>query len=317
MRIVFMGTPEFARATLSTLCESRHDILAVVTGGDQPAGRGRKIIPTVCAATAEDQGIPVIKARSLKSDKLYERLKQLNADLFVVAAFRILPPRLFNLPLRGSINIHASLLPKYRGAAPINWAIINGETETGLTSFFLRESVDTGSMILQDRIPIYDNDTFDVVHDRLCSLAGAFTVKTLDAIEFGDYEPIEQDDSQASRAPKITQEDALIDWGFPAHHVRNFVRGLATRPGAYTYFKDKKLKIHLCREVDSAADSETRPGTIIQAKKRLIVQCGRSAVELLRVVPEGRKEMDGVSFINGYRPRLGDILGVLAEPVKE
>ena len=307
MKIVFMGTPEFARAILEKLIDSDHEILAVVTGADKPAGRRRALTPTVVRKLAEEHKHPVLMPKSLKDDSLYQSLAALEADLFVVAAFRILPPRLFELPRLGAINIHASLLPKYRGAAPINWAIINGETETGLTSFFLKQKVDTGDMILQTKVTIAPTDTYDSLHDRLADLAGPFTLETLALIEKGKIRPIAQNDAVATPAPKIHPDDALIDFNQPSAKVANFIRGMATKPGAYTFFRGEKLKVHFARPSEQKPGAST-PGSILSNKKALLVQCHDSVVELTRVVPAGRKEMDGVSFINGFRPQAGESL---------
>jgi len=306
MKIVFMGTPEFARAILSGLIDSRHDILAVVTGQDKPVGRKRVLTPTVVRRLAEEYDLPVLTPRSFKDDGFYESLAGYKTDLFVVAAFRILPPRIFELPRFGSINIHASLLPRYRGAAPINWAIINGETETGLTGFFLKKQVDTGDMILQTKVPISSTDTYDSLHDRLAQLAGPFTLETLDLIEKGESRPIPQDHTDATPAPKIRPADAQVNFDQRSERVADFIRGMATRPGAFTFFRGQKLKAHFARRADYGSSQSAAPGTILPEKKALLVQCRESVVELTRVVPAGRKEMDGVSFINGFRPQAGE-----------
>jgi len=306
MKIVFMGTPGFARAILESLIDSDHEILAIVTGQDKPVGRKRVPTPTEVRQLAERHSLPVLTPPSLKDDELHRKLKELDADLFVVAAFRILPPRLFKLPRLGSINIHASLLPKYRGAAPINWAIINGEKETGLTSFFLKKKVDTGDMILQQRIEIATTDTYDSLHQKLAEMAGEFTLKTLDKIASGPGEPTSQTDSDASPAPKIEPADAAIDFDQPADKVAAFIRGMATKPGAYTFFRNQKLKAHMALVSDEAGLSDFAPGAIVLHKKKLLVRCANSVVELIRVVPAGKKEMDGVSFINGFRPQAGE-----------
>ncbi len=306
MKIVFMGTPEFAQAILGCLIDSNHEILAVVTGRDKPTGRRRRLTPTAVRQLADQHGLPVLVPRSLREDDLRRSLKELEADLFVVAAFRILPPRLFELPKHGSINIHASLLPKYRGAAPINWAIINGERETGLTSFFLKKKVDTGDMILQERVDIAPTDTYDSLHRRLAELAGPFTLRALDLIAGAGSHPVAQDDAEATPAPKIQPTDAEIDFDRPSRQVADFIRGMATKPGAYTFFRGQKLKVHFARPSDAAADPATSPGSIIPHKKELLVRCAAGAVGLTRVVPAGRREMDGVSFINGFAPQAGE-----------
>jgi methionyl-tRNA formyltransferase len=313
MKIVFMGTPEFARVTLTHLCDSDHELLAVVTGRDQKSGRGQKLLPTACRREAEKRGLQVFTPVSLNEDTLYESLRSLQADLFVVCAFRILPKRLFNLPRLGSINIHMSLLPKYRGAAPINWALINGESETGMTSFFLRESVDTGDMILQEKVAIDQDDSFDTLSARLADRSGPFLLRTIDLIESCQFELLKQNESETSRAPKLGPFDAMIDFGFPAEKVRNFIRGMSTKPGAYTFFRGKKLKVYACAVANESAEFGTRPGTVLEAKKRLLIQCDGSALELLQVVPQGKKAMNGSSFINGYRPEPGEIFGEVSQ----
>jgi methionyl-tRNA formyltransferase len=266
---------------------------------------------------AEKQGLPVLTPAGLADDALFERLKELAPDLFVVAAFKILPLRLFTLPKYGSINIHGSLLPRYRGAAPIHWALINGDTETGLSSFFLKETVDTGAIILQERTTIEPDATYDTLYAKLAQMAGPFCVRSIGLIADGKAKPMPQDESLATRAPKIGPFDALVDFGFPAEHVRNFIRGLATKPGAYTYFREKKVKLHAARVVPTEATRQLVPGTVIPDRKRLLVQCNSSVIELLKLVPEGKKEMDGVSFINGFKPLSAERFGQMPSGAKE
>ena len=311
-----MGTPEFAVPALGALSQSRHQIAAVVTGEDKPSGRGKKVQPTPVRQKAQELGLTVITPKSLKSDELYEQIKAIQPDLIVVIAFRILPQALFELPKYGTINIHGSLLPKYRGAAPIHWAIINGEKETGLTSFFLKKKVDTGDMILQDRIKIENDDTYDSLSQRMSEMAGPFLLKTIDLIESGKVELKNQDDKQASPAPKLVAENCMVDFGFPASNVNNFIRGLSTTPGAYTYFRNQKIKLYKSRLPENGFNSAGETGSIISDKSRLLVKCAKAAIELLEVVPEGRKAMDGRSFVNGFRPQAGEIFGKTAKAVK-
>jgi methionyl-tRNA formyltransferase len=264
--------------------------------------------PTAVYRLAREHNLPTLTPTSLKEPSLRDELAGFKADLFVVAAFRILPPSLFELPKLGSINIHGSLLPKYRGAAPINWTIINGETETGLTSFFLKRQVDTGDMILQTKVAIAPNDTFDSLYDRLTEKAGPFTLETLDLIARGESRPIPQDDHAATPAPKIQPEDALIEFDRSATRVAAFVRGMATKPGAYTFFRGQMLKVHFALASGSQTGPGLPPGSILPERKALRVACRDGAVELTKVVPAGKKEMDGVSFINGFRPVAGESL---------
>jgi methionyl-tRNA formyltransferase len=312
-----MGTPEFARRPLAHLCDSRHEVLAVVTGPDKVAGRGHKLIQTPVRIEAEKRDIPVLLPASLKSESLYENLRRLEPELIVVIAFRILPERLFSLPEFGAINIHASLLPKYRGAAPINWALINGDAETGVTSFFLKKEVDTGDMIAQEKTAISQDDTYDTLAARLSQLAGPFLLKTLDLIEQGGPTGIPQDDRQASPAPKLTPDNTMVDFGFPAINVRNFVRGLSSKPAAYTTFRGAKLKLLGSELVDGIGENGLRPGSILPDRKRFLVQCRDSVVQLTRVVPAGKSEMDGASFVNGYRPNPHELLGDILPGGKE
>ncbi|MCB2230853.1 methionyl-tRNA formyltransferase [bacterium] len=304
-----MGTPEFARRPLLDLAQSHHDLVGVVTGRDKPAGRGRRILSTPVKIEAERLGVPVFTPNTLKSRALHEALAELHPDLFVVIAFRILPESLFSLPRLGSVNIHGSLLPKYRGAAPINWALINGETETGLSSFLLKRDVDTGDVIAQERTEILDSDTFDSLYARMSEMAGPFLLKTLALIESGEAAPVAQDDSLACGAPKLTPQDGFIDFGFPATNVRNFIRGLSSKPGAWSTFRGKTVRILACEIADVVAPTGTRPGSTLADRKRLLIACAQSAIEVVRIVPEGKKSMDGPSFINGFRPEAGELFG--------
>lgn len=304
-----MGTPAFACPALVALAKSSHTISCVVTGTDQKVGRGKKIMPSEVAIKADELNLPVIKTDSLKDHDLYDKLAKLDADLIVVIAFRILPRKLFELPNFGSINIHGSLLPKYRGAAPINWALINGEKETGLSAFFLKSKVDTGDIIARTKIDIEPKENFDSLYNRMADLSAPFLIETLNKVESGDFETISQDDKLATPAPKLTPFDAMIDFGFPAENVVNFIRGMSSKPGAYTFFRGKKLKIIAADIADYDGDLTGRPGTILHNRKKIIVLCANSAIELTRVIPEGKKEMDGASFVNGFKPEAGEIIG--------
>lgn len=315
-----MGTPGFACKPLACLAESKHELVAVVTGPDEPTSRGRKTLPTAVCCEAIEHGLPVFKPAKLKSRKLRESLAELRPDLFVVVAFKILPQKLYTLPRLGSINIHGSLLPKYRGAAPINWALINGEKETGLTSFVLNDTVDTGDIILQERVAIEPDDNFDSLYARMSDRCGPFLLQTLDMLDKGDFVPVIQDHSLASPAPKITPENAMIDFGFPAHNVTNFVRGLSSVPGAYTFFRGRRMKVLECSSTDMSMidekGSSERPGSIIKHKRKLLVRCAGSVVEISKIMPQGKKTMDGTSFVNGYHPAEGECFGELPEQIE-
>ncbi len=304
-----MGTPEFARRPLAYLAGTGHELAAVVTGPDKPAGRGRKLMPTPVRVEAERHNIPVLTPKSLKSKKLHGQLSEIAADLFVVVAFRILPQTLFELPRLGAINIHGSLLPKYRGAAPINWAIMNGESETGLSSFFLKQEVDSGDIIAQEKIGIDENDSFDSLYLKMADMAGPFLARTLNLIESGKAEPIPQIPTDISEAPKLKPEDGRINFDLPVRNVYDFVRGLSSKPAAYSKFRGEKLKILGCQRADIEISPDTQPGSIIPDKKRLLIACSEGAIEVTRLIPQGKKEMDGRSFVNGLRPSDGEIVG--------
>lgn len=301
MNVVYLGTPEFAVGPLQALAQSQHTLLCVVTGPDKQSGRGRKVAPTPVKQAALELNLPVLTPRSLRDPQLLQTLRELEPELFVVIAFRILPPELFTLPRRGSINIHGSLLPRYRGAAPIQHALFDGETETGLSAFYLKRSVDTGDVINQERITIDPADTYTALAEKMSAAAGPFLLKTLDLIERGAVIAQPQDESLATPAPKITPEDCLLDWTQPAERIVNRIRGLADRPGAITRANGARLKVLAARALDSApAGLEPAPGSLLIANKRIFARCGqRSAVEIIRLQPEGKKIMTAQEVING------------------
>ncbi len=240
MNIIFMGTPDFSIPSLRTLIESKHNVLAVVTAPDKQRGRGRKVSFTSVKDFANNNNIPVLQPERLKNNSSFvDELKQFDADLYVVVAFRILPPDVFEIPKYGSFNLHASYLPKYRGAAPIQWALINGEAETGLTTFKLAEKVDTGNIYLQIRTDIKTDDNLETLHDKLSAEGSKVVLDTVNLIESGDYVLHEQDNTLATPAPKITKVAAKIDWNKSAYQIHNLIRGLSPIPGAFFEFEGK------------------------------------------------------------------------------
>jgi len=298
MKLIFMGTPDFAIPSLKKLTESKHEVVTVVTAPDKQRGRGRKISFTPVKQFAVDNNIPVLQPEKLKNNPGFvEELKNFDADLFVVVAFRILPPKVFNIPLKGSFNLHASYLPKYRGAAPIQWALINGETETGLTTFKLAEKVDTGNIYLQRRFEVKREDNFESLHDRLSVEGATIVLDTVDLIEFGNFTLFEQDNSLATPAPKITKEIALINWNKPASDIHNLVRGLSPVPGAYFVFNDKIIKIYRTEVINN---NKLNPGEFSQTKKELLVGCGESVLRILELQQEGKKRMGIEEFLRGF-----------------
>jgi methionyl-tRNA formyltransferase len=310
MNIVFMGTPEFARRPLEYLLNNtRHEIKAVVTGPDRRSGRGRELKLTAVKSAAIESGLPIFTPESLKDENFLNQMKNIRADIFVVVAFRILPEKLFIVPNYGSINLHGSLLPKYRGAAPINWALINGETETGLTTFFLKKNVDTGDIIYQEKTDIGPEESFDDLYQRLSEMAGPVIEKSLNLIESGEVKETAQDNSLATPAPKIKPENCLIDWTLPAADCVNFIRGLSSVPGAFTFFRGKKLKIFRASKIVDETGADYDPGQIIRDKKRLIVAASDGNIEIIQLLPEGKSKITGGEFIRGYQPGDRETLG--------
>lgn len=297
MNIIFMGTPDFAVPCLRTLLESRHTISAVVTAPDKERGRGQKVSFSPVKQFAVDNSIPVLQPEKLKDDNFISELKSFSPELFVIVAFRILPKEVFTIPVNGSFNLHASLLPKYRGAAPIHWAVINGEKETGVTTFKLAEKVDTGNIYLKEKIPIEPEDNLGTMYEKLSRLGAGAVLRTVEMIDSGNYQLQPQDDSLASPAPKITKETGLINWNQPAAAVVNLVRGLSPSPGAYFIHQNKTFKIYKAAELSNLS---LKPGEIYQAGDLLAVGSGAGAVQIVEIQQEGRKRMDAASFLRGY-----------------
>ncbi|MDH3268713.1 MAG: methionyl-tRNA formyltransferase [Ignavibacteria bacterium] len=298
MKIVFMGTPDFSLPSLKILLESKHTVLAVVTQPDKERGRGKKLSFTSVKQFAVEHNIPFYQPEKLKGNQEFvEQMKALQPDLFVVVAFRILPKEVFDIPKLGSFNLHGSFLPKYRGAAPIQWALINGETETGLTTFKLAEKVDTGNIYLQQKLEILPEENFETLHDRMSLLGAALVLKTVEVIESGNYELNQQNDSLASPAPKITKEICLIDWNKRPTEIHNLVRGLSPHPAAFFVYNDKVLKIYKTEVVER---NDLKQFQIHQTKTELIVGCGKGAIRILEIQQEGKKRMSIEEFLRGF-----------------
>ncbi|MHC1739161.1 MAG: methionyl-tRNA formyltransferase [Ignavibacteriaceae bacterium] len=298
MKIVFFGTPQFAVFILKTILGSEHNIAAVVTTPDKEKGRGLKVSESDVKKFAVEKGIRVLQPVLLKDPSFLEELKEINADLFVVVAYRILPREVFEMPEFGSFNLHASLLPKYRGAAPIQWAIIKGETETGVSTFKLEQKVDTGNIYLQKRITIEPDDNFGSLHDKLALTGQDAVMETIEIIEKGDYSLIRQDDSTASPAPKITKEIMKIDWSKSSAEVHNLVRGLSPFPAAFFEFGGKIIKVF---GTENIPDYDSAPLTIHQTKTELIIGCKKGGVRITELQIEGRKRMHTEEFLRGFK----------------
>jgi methionyl-tRNA formyltransferase len=298
MKIVFMGTPDFAIPSLKILIENNHNILAVVTTPDKERGRGQKVTFTAVKQFAILNNIPFYQPEKLKgNNEFVEQMKNLKPDLFVVVAFRILPKEVFEIPKFGSFNLHGSFLPKYRGAAPIQWALINGEKETGLTTFKLAEKVDTGNIYLQEKVKINSDDNFETLHDRMSELGAKIVLNTINLIENGNFELKKQDDFLASPAPKITKEICLIDWNKSAWEVHNLVRGLSPHPAAFFIHNNKMIKIYRTEIVN---ESNFKPFEFYQSKTELIIGCGKDSIRILEIQQEGKKRMTIEEFLRGF-----------------
>ena len=298
MKIVFMGTPDFSIPSLKILLASKHNILAIVTQPDKERGRGKKVSFTPVKEFAVEKNIPVYQPEKLKSNfEFVDQMKALEPDLFVVVAFRILPKEVFEIPKYGSFNLHGSYLPKYRGAAPIQWALISGETETGLTTFKLAEKVDTGNIYLQEKVKIKPEDNFETLHDRMSELGAKIVLDTVNLIENGNYELKQQNDLLASPAPKITKEICEINWRKPAIEIHNLVRGLSPHPAAFFIYNEKVIKIYKTEIIER---NEFKPFQIEQTKKELIIGCGKNALRILELQQEGRKRMSAEEFLRGF-----------------
>lgn len=304
LNIIFMGTPQFAVPSLKILLNSHHTIQAVVTVPDKKQGRGQKVAHSDVKQFALENNLPILQPDKLKDPEFIQQIQLLQPDLIIVVAFRILPKEIYTIPKLGSFNLHASLLPKYRGAAPINWAIINGDTETGVTTFFLKDKVDTGSTIQQNYCEISPDDNAGTLHDKLMELGALTVYSTVNLIEqFGSNVPVlNQNDSEATPAPKIFKEDCLTDFTKPAETVYNFIRGLAPYPAAYMMHKDsngngKSMKVFKTMLTELPAGEQ---GKLTLQAGKLYVSCGDKQLEVLELQPEGKKRMDAKAFISGY-----------------
>jgi len=304
-----MGTPKFALPSLEALLKSEHQIAGIITQPDRPRGRGRKLSPTPVKELALKNGLLVFDPEDLKSDDLVEKLEATNPDLAVVVAFRILPEKIFTIPPKGTINLHPSLLPKYRGAAPINWALIEGETKTGVTTFFIRKKVDTGNIILQREVEISPDENYGELKERLAKIGAELVIETVELIEKGEVKILSQDNSQATSAPKLTPQVGKIDWSESAEKIKNLIRGLSPAPGAYTFFRGKLLKIFDSEVVDED-DPAKNPGEVITADKNqgIVVKTRMGGLKPLLLQPEGKKRITAEEFLRGYRIEIGERL---------
>lgn len=305
MKIVYMGTPDFAVPALKALAESqKHEVAAVFTQPDKPVGRKQVLTPPDVKVCAQELGIPVFQPKSMKTDEAYAQLKALSPDVIVVAAYgQILPKRVLDLPKYGCVNIHGSLLPKYRGAAPIQQAVLNGDHVTGVTTMLMDVGLDTGDILLKKETEIGENETSAELFDRLSLLGGEIILETLDALESGSVTPQKQDEAQASHTSKIDKSMCPVSFEKTAFEVHNQIRGLNSWPSATAQIGGKRVKIHKSR----LAQGRGKPGEILSVKP-LVIACSEGAVELLELQPEGKKKMTAEAFAAGHRLNKGEII---------
>jgi len=303
LRIIFMGTPDFAVASLQALIEANYSVVGVITAPDKPAGRGRKLKSSAVKKYALEKKLNILQPTNLKDSQFLQQLKTLNANLQVVVAFRMLPKVIWQMPEFGTFNLHASLLPNYRGAAPINWAIINGEEKTGVTTFFLDEKIDTGEIILQDEVAIEANETAGELHDKLMSLGSSLVLKTVNLIKDGTIKTFKQlTNNDIASAPKIYTDDCKIDWTLPCIKIHNFIRGLSPYPVAWSLFRNntKDLKLKIYRTHFKVQKHTYNIGKIISSKNELKVACKDGLLIILNLQLPGKRKMTTKELLNGY-----------------
>lgn len=303
LRIVFMGTPDFAVATLKTLVDANYNIVGVITAPDKPAGRGRKLNESAVKKYAQSEGLNILQPTNLKAEAFLEELRALEANLQIIVAFRMLPEVVWSMPKHGTFNLHASLLPNYRGAAPIHWAIINGETKTGVTTFFIDEKIDTGAIILQDEIAIEANETVGTLHDKLMEIGSKLVLKTVQLIEGNAVETtIQPKNNDLKTAYKLNKDNCKIDWSLSIDAVYNKIRGLNPFPSAWSYLKNgnETLSIKLFKVEKEAEHHHLSIGTLISDKNELKVAVTDGFINIKEIQLPGKRKMDVKSLLNGY-----------------
>jgi len=303
-----MGTPDFAVPSLQALLDAGHEVCAVITQPDKPKGRGYTLTPPPVKELAVQRGIPVFQPSTLRGVDAAEQIRALRPDGIVVTAYgKLLPKAILDIPRFGCINVHASLLPKYRGAAPIQWSVINGDAVTGVTTMYMAEGLDTGDMLQKEQTEIGPEETAGELHDRLARIGADLLVKTLRAVEDGPAVRVPQTEEGTCYAPMLTKELSHVDWNQPAQTIHNLVRGLSPWPVASTVFQGKLLKIHRTRPTDPVSGI---PGQVAAADGRFIICCGdHTAIELLQVQQEGKKKMGGTDYLRGHSSADGTVLG--------
>ena len=309
MKILFMGTPDFAVFSLRSLIEAGHEICGVVTQPDKPRGRGYTLTPPPVKVEAEKHGVTVYQPSTLRDEAFASLLEELSPDACVVVAYgKILPENVLKFPKYGCINVHGSLLPEYRGAAPMQRAIIDGKTVTGITTMLMDVGLDTGDMLLREEIEILENDNFEDIHDKLGICGASLIVRTVAALEDGSALPVPQDETRATYAAKITKADCIIDFEKDAKAVHDLIRGLSPIPLAFTHTPDGKLLKVTSARLSNESKTGASAGEVISLTDGITVSCGKGAVTLLGVIPEGKSRMSAADFIRGRKIAVGDIL---------
>ncbi len=303
LRIVFMGTPEFAVPMLEALTQSAHEVVGVITAPDKPAGRGMQLVESDVKKMAKSKSLHILQPEKLKNEDFLTELRALQADLFVVVAFRMLPQVVWSMPPLGTINLHASLLPQYRGAAPINWAIINGEKETGVTTFFIQQEIDTGKIIFQEKIAIHEEENVGELYAALMGLGARVLRQTVDAIAEGNYPQIPQDHiTDIHHAPKIFKETCRIDWNNEAEYLYNFIRGLSPYPAAFTTLEGKMFKIYRAEKM--ITPHQQANGTFhTDGKTFFRFYCTNGLIDVKECQLEGKKRMSVTEFLRGFKTK--------------
>lgn len=315
MKMVFMGTPEFAIPTLEKLFHSTHQILAVVTQPDRPKGRGRELAQSPVKQFARNAGLPVLQPERVNTPEFTDILRGLNPDLIVVVAFgQILTQKVLDIPKTFCINVHSSILPQYRGAAPINRAIINGDSETGVTTMKMDRGMDTGDILLCERVPIKDSDDAQTLHDALAQAGGALALETVRRLEENSLTPIPQESSQATYAPKLNKKDGLINWSQDALSIRNLVRGMKPWPGAFTFYQSKRLRID--QSEIARGEPSDQAGVIARVSDHGIeVGTGKDRLIITGLQPEGKKIMGAKNFLTGHKINPGETFDANSPPI--
>lgn len=308
MRVIFMGTPDFAVPSLEALL-TKHEVVLVVTQPDKPKGRGKKMVPTPVKACALEHGIPVLQPEKVKEPEFVEQLRSYEPDLIAVTAFgQILSEPILEMPKYGCINVHGSLLPKYRGAAPMQWSIIDGEKVTGITTMYMAKGLDSGDMLLKAEVEITDEDTFATIHDKMAVTGANLLLDTLDQLEAGTLERIPQDHDAATYAPMITKETGHIDWSKNRQDIINLIRGLNPAPAAYTIYEEEVLKIFGAVISDMQADGAANGEIVAVVKKGFVVKCGDGCLLITEVQARGGKRMMTDAYLRGHAMKEGILL---------